>query len=174
MTDLRLGLGGLLLLAACAGAPSRGASFDAAAGASLPSVSLAPLAPGPAVDLAELRGRVVLLDFWATWCEPCRDSLPVYDAWQRELGGRGFAVVAVSVDEGGAPVGEVAAELAPAVQVLLDPGGEAAKALQLDGLPVSFLVGRDGVVRSRHVGFDRADAPALRAEIEELLGEGAR
>lgn len=150
-----------------------GAAIDPALGQPPPAIELIDLKSGDAVSLARTEGRVVLLDFWATWCTPCMKSLPVYELWQRELGEQGFSVVAVSVDVVGAPVGEFAARLAPSVQVLLDPEGLAPSALALEGLPVAFVVGRDGLIRSRHLGFHTADEAALRAEIEALLGEPA-
>ncbi len=129
---------------------------------------------GGNASLSEHLGeKVILVNFWATWCDPCMKSMPVYDSWQRELGERGFAVVAVSVDTADAPVAEYAARLAPSVQVLLDPEGVAPSTLALKGLPVAFLVGRDGIVRSSHVGFHTAEAEAVRAEIEALLAEAA-
>jgi len=163
-----------LVLAGCATTKGSGATTtasDPAVGHPLPDIELPDLATGEATSIADVGGRVVLLDFWATWCAPCTKSLPAYEALQTELGARGFAVIAVSVDEVGAPVAEFAARLAPSVQVLLDPEGTSPAALALPGLPVAFLVGRDGVVRSRHVGFHAADVEALRAEIETLLAE---
>lgn len=139
----------------------------------LPDLSLPDMVTGEAVSLAQTGGRVVLLDFWATWCSPCTKSLPVYETLQTELGSRGFAVIAVSVDEPDAPIAEFAARLAPSVQVLLDPKGTAPKAMDLPGLPTAYLVGRDGVVRSRHVGFHTKDVAAFKAEIETLLAEPA-
>jgi cytochrome c biogenesis protein CcmG, thiol:disulfide interchange protein DsbE len=155
------------------GAPAESSEIDGPTlpGIVLPNASLADLHTGELVSVAETGGRVVLLDFWATWCAPCMKSLPVYEALQTELGPSGLAVVAVSVDVEGAPVAEYAARLAPSVQVLLDPDGAVPKALDLPGLPVAFLVGRDGVVRSRHVGFHTADITAFKAEIEALLAE---
>lgn len=146
---------------------------DPAVGQALPAIDLPDLKSSERVSINENGGRVVLLDFWATWCKPCMKSLPVYESWQKELGARGFAVLAVSVDEADAPVARFAARLAPSVQVLLDPEGLAPSALALGGLPVAFLVGRDGIVRSHHVGFHTADEAALKAEIEALLDEAA-
>ncbi len=139
----------------------------------LPDIALPDLKTGEAVSINQTNGRVVILDFWATWCAPCMKSLPVYETLLAELGPAGLAVVAVSVDVEGAPVAEYAARLAPSAQVLLDPEGTAPEALDLPGLPVAFLVGRDGVVRSRHVGFHTKDVPAFKAEIEALLAEPA-
>jgi len=176
LTHSALAVLALALVAGCAttkggGAASGAAPPDPSVGQPLPTIELTDLATGQPVSIAETGGRVVLVDFWATWCDPCMKSLPVYETWIAELGGQGFAVVAVSVDQAGAPVADYAARLAPSAQVLLDPEGVAPSALQLPALPVAYLLGRDGVVRSRHLGFHTADAPALKAEIEVLLAE---
>jgi len=119
--------------------------------------------------LDEYRGKVVLLDFWATWCDPCLESLPLYDRWQRELGDQGFVVVAASVDEEGAPVADFAVKYAPNVTVMRDAAGAAAGRLGLPKMPTAFLIGRDGRLIARHAGFDDAGAAALRDRIVGAL-----
>lgn len=119
--------------------------------------------------LSELRGQVVLLDFWATWCAPCLESLPLYETWQKDLGDKGLVVVAVSVDEEDAPVAEFAKRYAPSVKVLRDAEGVAASRLGLPKMPTAFVIDRDGAVVERRAGFDQEEAAALRASIERRL-----
>lgn len=153
-------------LCACATAP---ASNPLPAQADLAAVQFVDLRGG-AHQLGELRGQVVLLDFWATWCDPCVASLPLYNAWQRELGGRGLVVVAASVDEDGAAVEDFASRNAPELTVWRDPAGSAAARLGLPKMPTAFLIGRDGALLARHAGFDAAGAEALREQIVAALG----
>lgn len=124
---------------------------------------------GKVRSLSEFRGKVVLLDFWATWCRPCGESLAVYDRWQRELGERGLIVVAVSVDEADIDVAGFAKRHCPTAVALRDPGGKLASELGLPTMPTAFLIDRDGRIRYRHVGFDRQKMSALRADLVRVL-----
>ena len=117
---------------------------------------------------AEFRGKVVLVDLWATWCEPCKASFPTYDLWQTELADRGFIVLAVAVDDDLSAVAEFARELAPALLVLRDASADLAARFDLRVLPGAFLLDRRGRLTGRYVG-SRSQLPALRAHIEQLL-----
>lgn len=101
-------------------------------------------ASGRMRSLTEFRGHVVLLDFWATWCKPCKVSLPVYNTWQDELGERDFVVLAVSLDEEGPQVAEFIQRYAPHVLVLSDPDGIVAARFGLLAMPTAYLIDRDG------------------------------
>lgn len=120
--------------------------------------------------LAELSGKVVLLDFWATWCAPCKKSLPVYAAWQRELGPKGLVVVAVSVDDTTKPVPRFVSATCPDVTVWWDSGHAVAERLALRTMPTAFLIGRDGAVVLKHEGFEAHDEATLRSAVEGALG----
>lgn len=126
---------------------------------------------GQARKVSDLRGQVVLLDFWATWCVPCKRSLPLYDEWQKELGPSGLRIVAASVDGTQREVAEFAADLAPSLTVWRDVDGRVASALDLPTMPTAYLISRDGRQLWRHVGFEASEAPALLARIKEALGE---
>jgi peroxiredoxin len=124
---------------------------------------------GATTTLAPYAHQVVLLDIWATWCDPCRESLPAYDELYRSLAPRGLAVVAVSVDEHDSDVTKFLREHPVGVTVLRDPEATLAEAMHLRTMPTSFVVGRDGTVRARHEGFRRGDKERLRSELERLL-----
>jgi len=136
----------------------------------LPTI-VAPDLDGRARGLDEFIGRVVLLDFWATWCDPCLESLPVYAELQAELGERGLTVIAVNVDEADEPVAEFAERFAPGVLVLLDPEATLPPRLGVKVMPTAWLLDREGLVQDRREGFHRDEEEALRAKIVELLGE---
>lgn len=122
---------------------------------------------GRRVALSELRGKVVLLNFWATWCAPCQAELPRFALWQRSYAAQGLQVIAVSMDDSAAAPRALMRKLKPGFPVLL--GDEKLGELYggVLGLPVSFLIARDGTVVARIEG--ETDLHALEARIQELL-----
>lgn len=125
--------------------------------------------------LADERGRVVLLAAWATWCEPCRDSLPLYHDLDLQFSARGLRVYAVNVDAEPAVVGPFLEEAKVRLPVLLDPGARQTEAvLKLRMMPTSYLFDRRGALRATHEGFDEGQFGTWLQEIEHLLGEAAR
>jgi cytochrome c biogenesis protein CcmG/thiol:disulfide interchange protein DsbE len=128
-----------------------------------------PTLSGEKVRLADLRGRVVLLDFWATWCEPCKLSLPFYARLQREL--RGLEVVAASTDEDDEDVRKFLAQTPLPYTIARDPAGRIADELGVELMPTTFLLDRAGNVRFRHVGAAPDSEAALRREVQQLLAE---
>ncbi len=132
----------------------------------------APGLDGKVVDVAADRGRVRVVDFWATWCEPCRASLPALDALARELGPRGLSVYAVSFDEDPAQIPPFLAEVPVTVPLLWDRGGDKLAArFQIQRLPTTLIVDRRGVIRFVHEGWTEAQGRQERRELEQLLAE---
>ena len=123
------------------------------------------------LSLAELQGKVVYLDFWASWCGPCRKSFPVLEQLRQQLGSQGFEVLAVNVDEFEADALQFLTELPVSYPVVRDGSGTTPKAYGILGMPTAYLIGRDGVVRLVHAGFKTSDVEKLRVEIIKLLGE---
>jgi len=148
--------------------------LDAAAPAldRAPDITLTALDGSP-LRLADTRGEVVLVDFWASWCPPCRTSFPALDALYRELHGRGLDVLAVNVDERASDADAFLATHPRAMPVFRDPKGEAAAAFRLAAMPTSFLIDRTGRIRYTHTGYTAAVADAYRQEIAALLEETA-
>lgn len=122
------------------------------------------------VTLESLRGKVVLLDFWASWCGPCRESFPAYDRLSREWSAHDFVVLAVNLDEMIDGPSAFLEEHPVRYTSVADPAGEIARRYGLIGMPSSFIIDKDGIVRARHVGFKAGDVDELRREIGALLG----
>jgi thiol-disulfide isomerase/thioredoxin len=118
---------------------------------------------GDPMSLADFRGKVVLLNIWATWCTPCRREMPTLDRLQAELGGPDFEVVALSVDrQGRRVVGEFYHELGLwQLGIYLDPSGEAPRALKALGIPTTLLIDRQGREVGRLLGPAEWDSPAM-------------
>ncbi len=120
----------------------------------------------------EQDARVRVVDFWATWCDPCRDLLPVLERIYREYGDRGVGVYAVSFDEDRALLGAFLEQNPVTFPILWDKGGaRLGEPLDVARLPTTLLLDRDGIVRYAHVGFDAEEAAALEREVRKLLGE---
>lgn len=119
------------------------------------------------VALDSLRGRVVLVDFWASWCGPCRESFPWMADLQRRLADKGLTVVAVNLDKRRELADEFLADHPAQFTVAFDPAGATADAWGVRAMPTSLLVGRDGVVVAAHAGFDPRGAAAWARTIEE-------
>ncbi len=103
--------------------------------------------------LSDLRGSVVLLSFWASWCPPCEAEMPMLNAVYQRYRGEGLAVVAVDFDEPESTVRDFRDRLDLSFPVVLDPGGKVQQLYRILGYPTTFLVDRDGVIRAEHIGI---------------------
>ena len=128
-------------------------------------------ADGRSLALRDLRGRVVVLTFWASWCEPCRTELPAFEALHREIGAGRLAVVAVNAREPVAAVREFAQSLDLTFAVVLDPRGEIQQRYGVVGLPTTFLIARDGRAVARAIGPRDWATPRFRDLVLALLRE---
>jgi FAD:protein FMN transferase len=153
------------------------ASCAACAGAQRPEASSPRLLDlklrrldGSSYDPSELIGRVVLLDVWATWCKPCKTSMPFYGRLQRELAGEGFTVIAVSTDQDEGAVRDFVREEALPFVILRDPEGRVPEALGVRGMPTCFLFDREGRLRWSHEGFEPHDPERIEEQVRALLG----
>jgi peroxiredoxin len=126
---------------------------------------------GRPVRLADLLGRVLVVDFWASWCGPCKQSFPALDELYAELHARGLEVLAVSVDESRKDADAFLAAHPHRMTVLFDPQAKAAEAFGVDGMPSTFVIDRQGRVRSRHEGYTPGVTDAIRRQVEALLAE---
>lgn len=134
-----------------------------------PALAAAGLTGGALPDTA---GKVVLVDFWASWCAPCKASFPSYSRLQAAYAGRGLVIVAVSVDEDPARYVDFVARYRPAFATLHDAGHALVKEVDVPTMPTSYLLDRSGRVRFTHPGF-HGDATVrdLTREIDALLAE---
>ena len=132
--------------------------------------------PTPASrTLESYRGRVVLLNFWATWCEPCKREMPSMEALHRDYASHGLSVVAMSEDLASVPDSAVAAyarDLELTFDILRDTARTIEASYQVVGYPTSVVIDRDGVVRRKWIGEADWNSPGNRAVMRQLLGIG--
>ncbi len=131
----------------------------------------APTRAASSFDLGSLRGRVVYLDFWASWCAPCRQAFPWMQAIKDAYEGQGLTVVAINVDADRADAEKFLHQFRPTFDVRFDPKGELAEFYKIKGMPSSVLIDRQGVPRFTHIGFRPADGTVYEAQLRELLAE---
>jgi thiol-disulfide isomerase/thioredoxin len=128
---------------------------------------------GRHVDLRELKGRVVLINFWATWCEPCREEMPSFQRLRDKVRGRPFEIITVNFGEGRARIEPFLERHRISLPVLLDRDKEAAAAWHAGGLPMTFLVDAQGRVRYSSFGeSDWSTGEPLRV-VRSLLAEAS-
>lgn len=160
-----------VLLALCLCLPAWVTAAGVEVGDTAPAVNLPALSADDDISLQSLQGKVVYLDFWASWCGPCRVSFPLLEQLREELGVRGFEVYAVNVDEVEADARKFLSEIPVSYPVVRDGAGATPGTFGILGMPTGYLIDRQGVVRDIHQGFRKSDSEKLRGAVIELLGE---
>ncbi len=138
------------------------ASTTDASPAGLPDISKVPM-------IQSAKGKVVLLDFWASWCVPCRKSFPWMNALQKKYGDQGLVVIAVNLDMVRADADEFLKAVPAQFRLEYDPKAELATKLDVSAMPTSFLLDRSGKIVKQHAGFREAQLAAREQEIEQLM-----
>ncbi len=123
------------------------------------------------LDIQSYQGKVVYLDFWATWCPPCKKSMPFLNALRNEFQEQGFEVVAISVDEDPDDAKVFLQQYPVDYVVASEPSGECPKQYDVKAMPASYFIDRKGVIRTIHLGFRSKDEEEIRQRVVELLGE---
>ena len=137
-------------------------------GAATPALALDDLA-GKRHDLADYKGSVVLVNFWATWCEPCRAEMPSLDRLRKSLQGKRFEVLAVNLAEPLSRIEKFAAAVPVTFPLLRDRDSSTSKAWKAKLLPATYVIGRDGRIRYVAYGELDWDSAPVRAKVAELL-----
>ena len=117
------------------------------------------------------KGKVLLVDFWASWCVPCKSSFPALDGLFKEYRDHGLQVLAVNVDERDKDAKAFLQPRPHVMPIVFDPKGEVARDFNVKAMPTSVLIDRSGFVRFVHTGYTAKDLDAYRAEISRLLEE---
>ena len=138
-------------------------------GDAAPAFELPTLAGDRSIALGDLRGRVALVNFWATWCKPCEEEMPAMQRLYEALRGDGFELVAISVDESRDDVVGFQERLQVGFPILLDPSQSTSRLYQTTGFPESLLVDAEGRIVERYVGPREWDHPDYVARVRRLM-----
>lgn len=154
------------VLGCCAAIPSLQAASGWQAKSALPDLS----GFGLEGTLPKLKGKVVYLDFWASWCGPCKASFPVLNGWHQKYADKGLVVLGVNVDDTAAAMQEFFKKTSAAFPVVRDAAKKLVAAANVSTMPTSFLIDKSGVIQLVHSGFRAKDEAALLFQITTLLG----
>ncbi|MDD2758803.1 MAG: TlpA disulfide reductase family protein [Methylomonas sp.] len=123
------------------------------------------------VDLQQFRGKVLYLDFWASWCPPCAESFPFMNRLRGELKESDFDIVTINMDQASEEAKDFLAKYPADFAVVADINEQCAKAFDVKAMPSSYLIDRNGVVRHVHLGFHAGDEQQIKAAVTQLLAE---
>lgn len=135
-----------------------------------PDILVNNLNGGTALKLSELKGKVVLLNFWATWCPPCREEIPSMMKLNRAMSGKPFQMVAISIDEGGKPAIDSFFQTSGlSLPAYTDPDNKAAKAYGITGVPETFIIDKKGIIVKKVIGPLAWDGDDVAAFLNDLM-----
>ena len=147
-----------------------GAAFAADAGGPAPAFTLATLT-GQSGTLSQYKGQVVMVNFWATWCGPCQQEMPLLDQMYKKYKPAGFTLIGVNVDKEANPVKDLLARKPVSFPVMLDPANQVSKAYHVDEMPSSVIIDRKGEIRYIHRGYRPGDENEYQDRIRQLIKE---
>jgi thiol-disulfide isomerase/thioredoxin len=150
------------------GANSAGDEQHPLLGAAAPSFELSSPSGKQKVSLASYAGKVVVVDFWATWCTPCHESFPAYQRIAEKYGGK-VAVIGISVDEDPAGIPKFVKETGAKFPLAWDDGQITSKSYQPPTMPTSYVIDASGIVRFVHSGFHSGEEQEIETELDSLL-----
>ena len=163
-------VGMLLGLSACTKSETAKVTAVAQEKSPAPEISVVALAGGAPLKLSELKGKVVLLNFWATWCPPCREEIPSMMKLVSAMNGKPFQMVAVSIDEGGkADIESFFKQSGFSLPAYFDPTGVAVKAYGITGVPESFVIDKQGIIVKKVIGGLAWDSAEVVSFLEGLM-----
>ena len=131
----------------------------------------AKLSNGSHALLSAHRGKLIYLDFWASWCGPCRQSFPWMNALHEKYGGKGLEIIAINLDAKESDARQFLAEHPAKFPIAFDPAGATPRQYDVKGMPTSYLIDREGRLLAIHTGFNEKTKKSLESTIQKLMGE---
>lgn len=147
-----------------------GSAHALAPGDKPPPIGLPDQAGNP-VDLGKLEGKVVVIDFWASWCGPCKEEIPVLEVLHKKYESEGLVIVGINIDNSDKKMGNFLKATPVTFRQVRDKKLKVASQYEPATMPSSYFIGRDGKIRHVHEGFRKKDAKQLEAQIKALLAE---
>ena len=126
---------------------------------------------GKNIKLSELRGQVVMINFWASWCGPCRQEMPLLDQLYQRYQPMGFTLLGVNVEEDSSAADKILKEIPVSFPVLYDNNSKVSESYQVQAMPSTFLIDRDGKLRYLHKGYKPGTEDEYQQQIRELIRE---
>jgi thiol-disulfide isomerase/thioredoxin len=123
------------------------------------------------VELNKLKGKVVYVDFWASWCTPCRKSFPWLNEMNKKYKDQGLEVIGINLDKSREPIDEFLAKTPAEFTIAYDPSGGAASGYKVMGMPSTYIIDRQGNIAYSHIGFREKDKEELEGKIKEFLSK---
>ena len=158
-----------MMISACSKEKSAASRSVAVEKSPAPEISFVAM-DGKSVNLSSLKGKVVLLNFWATWCPPCREEIPSMMKLQKTMAGKPFEMVCISVDDGGKPaVEKFFSESGFSIPTYFDPNKSAQKAYGITGVPETFIIDKNGIIVKKVIGGLDWNASDVVAFLEGLM-----
>ena len=145
------------------------ASFSSFAGKAAPDFTL-PLKQG-SISLSQYKGKVVYIDFWASWCIPCRKSFPWMNSMEQKYSGKGLKIITINLDKKEKAVEKFLKRYPAKFAVAYDPAGKTAEAYNVKGMPSSYLIDRSGNIIYTHIGFRASNKSELGGKIKAALAK---
>jgi peroxiredoxin len=166
MKKLLTAIAGSVLFLAIVIAPAQG-NFP---GERAPDFTLKSIS-GKNLKLSEFRGRVILVNFWATWCKPCKEELPYFNRLYTKYRDLGLEILGINIDKDSLQASGMSQALNLTFPILLDPPGQVSSRYKIRSMPTTFVIGKDGTIRHIHWGFGPEDEDRYETEVRVLLKE---
>jgi thiol-disulfide isomerase/thioredoxin len=138
-------------------------------GQPIPKCNVSALSGGQNIDLSHYKGKVLYVDFWASWCGPCAKSFPFLNEMHQQLNDKGLQIVGVNLDENMDDAKAFLTKYPSSFTVMADISKECAKDFDVKAMPSSYLIDRKGNIKHIHMGFRSGEAKDIRAQVEKLL-----
>lgn len=145
--------------------------FAVDVGQAIPTCKVSAIGEGQALELSQYKGKVLYVDFWASWCGPCAKSFPFLNEMHQQLKDQGLQIMGVNLDENMDDAKAFLTKYPPSFTVMADISKQCAKDFDVKAMPSSYLIDRNGVVQHIHLGFRSEEAKGVRAQVEKLLAK---